>query len=410
MEELPVEVLSEIFSYLSVAEFLSVAEVSEVFYSVINAKVFMDKICANFTDCENFRNSTRRYVRLKIEQAQDEQLELCHRMLSQQAAPIKSSARFLKFDDIEIISEIPLRNLLTNFNNVIELELGGIYTKFDASPPTSCAIPFPHLKILKFFYSTNSLLHLFSDIKDQIETFKVCLVPHDNDLDRNRNYRVVTQILQNNRFKLRKLNLYEVNFDDDFLEQISSIKFTRLNKFAMSFNSYLGPESLGFEKFVKNQAETLQKFKIRTFDHIKQHQLEVLTRYAVNLRSLNLIICSFCDYDNFTNFIILRNLEKLKIQPTNFCGAGDSRYEMFVNEKILNHRNVTMKSVTIESLGISREIISKIIASFPNVEILKLSSHSEFPTDIVKLLKDKLKNLRILELKNNFIINKMPKI
>lgn len=388
------EILSEIFSYLTVREFLSVSEVCKTFHSIVNAKAFLNRICANLNDCESFRTSMRHYDACKIFRAGDEQLEKFHHMFAMRDSVSASSVRSLKLDDVEINCKSSLMMFLSHFDNVEELSLEGIYLKDTSSSAGRASMP--QLKTLKFFYSTNVLLSLFADVIGTLEVFKVCLLPHEDENEKNQNYQLVITILSNNRTTLRKLNLYEVNFGDEFLEQIASIDLTQLTKFSMSFNSYLLPDSKGFERFVKNNKATLEKFKIRTFDHVKQHQLQVLIDHAVNIRSLNLIVCSHCDYESFSDFRKLEKLEKLKLCPTTFCAVGDRSYAKFVKDKILNHQNKSMKSATIMMLPMSSEVVAKIISSFPNLVILNLSSESEVTENQVYLLKDKLTSLKML--------------
>lgn len=404
MDDLPVEILSMIFSYLSAPEFLAVAEVSKKFCSVINTRSFLNKIWYKVSDCANFINSERRYVRLKFEQTHEEQLRKFLSLSSQQTKN-NSSESHIKFDDIELDNDIILRDILGKFNYIMELEIEGIHVKSTSS--LKSGIFLPNLKRLKFFYSTNSLLHLFIETDNQLEVIKVCLIPHDNDNDRAHSYQLLTHILKNNRRKLRKLNLYEVNFDDNFLEDISKMYFSELKTFAMSFNSYLGPESTGFENFFKKQGKTLEKFKIRTFDHIKVNQFKVIINHATNLKSLNLIICSFCDYENFPNLTNLHLLEKIKIQPTSY--TNDLRYGKFIEDKILSHTHATMKIINIQCLGISSEIVNKIISSYPNAEIIKISSYCKTTSAYEEMLKEKLRKLKTLEIKNIFQNNRINK-
>lgn len=393
MESLPVEILSEIFSYLDIREILTVSEVSKDFHSIINSRRFLNKIWANFTEHVSFEESTREYVNLKIENAQDDHLIKNHWMISHGQSSI-TSVLCLKLENIHVFSIENLSNLIMNFVNIKELHLEGIELE-NAYTITRSILKLPRMEVLKFFYSTNCLLNLFADDSIQLSTFKVCLIPHEDEEIMKLNYGLVARILHNSRQKLRKLNFYEVNFDDKFLEEISSIKLFRLSNFSMSFNSCLLNESKGFQKFIKLHASTLEKFKIRTFDHINGHHMEVLTKHAINIRSLNLIICSSCDYITFSDLSRLGRLEKLKIQPTNYCFTGNLCYAKFIEDKILNYNNISLKHLTLEMIPNSEIIIKRIIISFPNLITLNLSS--EFPMeDHLHLLKSKLKCLKKL--------------
>jgi hypothetical protein len=400
MDSLPVEILSKIFSYLSFSELLTVSETCQIFHAVTNAKKFMNKICVNFTKCDNFKKSTRSFINLKIEHVKDEELGKCIKVLSQFCPTISSSVLRLKIEDVEISDAALISRLIICFDNLIELHFEGIYLK--TAPLNITTLELPKLKIVKFFYSTNCLLQLLINVRNQLDTFKICLVPHDDEFDRNRNYQLVSLILQNNKNKLKKLNFYEVNFDDLFLEKISVIKFTQLCKLSMSFNSNLSKKSLGFKKFLIQQVDTLEKFKIRTFDHISQHQLKLLIENAVNIKSLNIIICSSCDYEKFTNFKNLHNLETLKIQPTTYCDVENSCYKKFLEDKILDHKNLRMKHLTINMLPISREIADKITFSFPNLVLFE-SLNSQIEPDAIKALKEKNGSLRKIVIDDRII-------
>ena len=388
METLPVEILSEIFSYLSVREFLTISEVSRTFYSVVNSKVFLKNVWANFSYFDDFKKSKRNYANIKIEHIREEQMKKGNTILSRRNhIPI---VQRLKIDDIEITSAETLCNWIMNFESIVELHLEGINLK---TSTTNICIKLSHLKILKFFYSTNNLLQLFSEITNQLEILKLCLIPHENEASKVYTYAQVEKILQNNRLSLKKLNFYEVNFDDQFLNQISSIKLLLLKKFSISFNSCLSQESIGFRKFVKQHSETLEKFKIRTFDHISEHHLKVLIENAVNIQSLNLIICSSCNFEIFFEFENLQRLEKLKIQPTNYCSSSNFNYLRFLEERILHYRNLNLKHLTLEMIPNSISIIKKITSSFPNLITLNLSSSFTIENH-VNLLKENLKYLK----------------
>jgi F-box-like len=392
MELLPVEILSKIFSYLKVKEFLNISEICKKFDEIIKSNFFMEKLSVDVTQFKDFETSTRNYINVNFGHLDEQQLWKCSDTIKS-LETISPSVQRIKLDDVEMINSCALENLLMVFDNVKELHLEGIYLKNSVSSIKS--IKLDNLKVLKFFYSSSEFLNLFTDIREQLKIIKICLVPHHDEAAKNRIYSLVTGILHNNRETLEKLNLYDVNFDDEFLDKTSGLKFQKLSKFSMSFISYLSPESSGFQQFLNKNANTLKKFKVRTFDHINQQQLKVLIDNAVNVRSLNLIICSFCDYEVFDGFKNLRNLEELKLQPTNYCNItlANIFYQKFIEDKVLTHRNTTMKHVTIKHLRISEEVISKIASSFPKVLTLKLSCNSEVDLNQIVQLKDKFKNV-----------------
>lgn len=388
--EVPAEVLTEIFSYLCFRDFLMISEVCKQFNSVISSFVFLKKISANLTNCGCFGALSRKYVNVKFGNAKNDEVENYLRKNR-----IWTSIQYCKFDNIDISRSETLTGIIGRFHNLKELHMEGI--RVIDSSSNMCNIEIPQLESFKFFYCTNNCLKYFADCMQKLKIIKLCLLPHEDEESRNQSYNIVCRILHNNKFTLNKLNFYDVNFDDDFLVKISKIKFCQLFKFSMSFNSYLSLESLGFLSFVKQNAKDLEKFKIRTFDHVNQHHLNVLTKHATNLKSLNLIICSFCHYESFSGFKNLHKLEKLKIQPTNYCNAvatTHSCYKTFIENKVLSHKNENVKCLSIENILLSNEIIAKIISAFPNLETLFLPSaiNSEFCE--ISLFKEKLKNLR----------------
>lgn len=393
MENLPVEVLTKIFSYLVIRDFLSISEVCKIFSSIINIKHFLGRVSSNITKSEDFLRSTRSYVNMKLQDGKDQQLIKCNRLLSNYNAVVSSEVQRLKIDNLEFMNCREMNCFLNCFRNISEIHFEGIYCK--SKSPQFRSILFPNLKTVKFFYSTNNLLQVFSEVK-QLAVFKICLIPHDDEESQSRNFQLVINVLQNNRHSLRKLNFYDVNFDDGFLEKVAKIKFSSVIKFSMSFNSYLSPETQGFEKFIKQNANNLEKFKIRTFDHIKEDHLKVLIENAINIRSLSLIICSTCDYERFSDFRSLKKLEALKIQPSNYCNIASLSYKKFIEDKILNFCNENLKYVTFEALSLSDDIVNRIIFSLPNLIELCLSCTLNSNVNYANLLKNKLKDLKKL--------------
>jgi len=387
MERLPVEVWTKIFSYLKVGDCLRVSEVCWHFHWIINSKVFLRDICANFTDVKPFEATKRRYLNLKIKSASHESLSKCNRAVRRSAASVIR----LEVEEIWIRDVRLLTSFLSSFRNLQELHLEGIHIVESTWP---VQLHFQHLKILKFFYSKNYLLQMFTQSCHQLQVFKICLLPHEDQQSRDEHYELMMQVLRNNRWTLEKLNLYDVNFDDAFLHQLSLVGLHRLQKFSMSFNAYLTADSTGLEKFVKAQAHTLQKFKIRTFDHINEDQLEVLISNVPNIKYLNIIVCANCDYQRFSDFRKLTQLEKLKIQPKSFCTieAPDNNYNKFIERKILRHQNDRMKHLTLNNLNVTKEVLDLITASFSQLEVLDLS-YGKVAIDHVIQLQQKLAKL-----------------
>lgn len=390
MESLPIEILAKIFSFLEVPEFLKVAEVCTTFEATINSSLFLARLRVDLTCSEDFEDSARNYVNVKIENLQDEIIRKFNKT-SKSLRKFSCSVKSLKLIEVETSSPNVVKSLIMNFGNVKELHLEGVYIKNPQIEP----IKLEKLKVLTFLYSSNELLKVFTEVKSQLRIFKLCLVPHDNEDTKHQSYQLVNDILQNNSCNLEKLNFYDVNFDDHFLDKISELEFPKLAKFSMSFNSYLSPESHGFEKFVDKNVNNLKKFKIRTFDHIQQRHLQTLIDKSINLKSLNLIVCSFCDFHTFSGFENLKLLETLKLQPTSHCSAGNTSYQKFIENKILNYQNNSMRNLTIKSLEtISDHLLEKIVLSFPNLLSLKISAGSNESSNNFKFLKSKLESIR----------------
>jgi hypothetical protein len=403
MESLPTEILSRIFSYLDVEDFLKVSEVCRRFEEIINTRRFLKKFFVNISKIEQFEKTLRNYVNVKLVNLTDKEVKKCRESRTI-LRRISSSVQKVLLDNLEIRQTKFLSELVMNFESVTEIRMEGIYV-MSAHQLSIKPIKFQNLRVLKFFYNSNQLLKLFSSVQNQLKIFKLCLVPHVDEETKLRNFELVMSILRNNRDCIEKLNLYDVNFDDVFLEKLSQIKLDKLTKFSMSFNSHLPANSRGFHKFITKHVTHLMKFKVRTFDHVDQQHLKVIIDHAENIRSLNLIICSFCNYESFAGFRNLTKLETLKIQPTNYCNIGNICYQSFVEDKILGYRNEVMRNVTIKYLAnISEEVLNRICASFPNLVRLNLSSELEVDSSHVEVLKRKLQDLKHLVLNNREII------
>ena len=396
MDLLPTEILTHIFCFLDVKDFLNVSEVCKRFEKVMNLKIFVEKICANITHVQDFKDSQRNYVNIKLVNLYGKDLEKCNES-SLTLRKLSPSVQRVKLDNVEIFDTIPLLNVFKNFQHVTEIHMEGVYIKL--SPTTTKPIQFHNLRVLKFFYNSNELLNIFSNVKNHLKVFKLCLVPHGDEEIKTKNFKLVTRILNRNRTTLEKLNLYDVNFDDIFLDKLSRVKFQRLSRFSMSFNSYLLPDSPGFKRFVASHVVHLEKFKVRSFDHIDQERLKILIDHSENLRTLNLIVCPFCNYDSFAGFKNLKSLENLKLQPVSYCSIGNTCYQSFVEDKILNHPNIVMKSVTIKHLtNISENVINRITTSFPNLEMLDVTTETEMSLSNSNNIRNKLKYIKRLVL------------
>lgn len=394
---IPVELVSKIFENLELKDFLVASLACKKFHDVTKAKIFVNKIVVNLKHPDVFKVSVRKYSNLKIENANEQELVKIIKFLNGHKNFAESITNLRIFDctvkDPNLIAE-----LLQYFENLEELHLESVQVLSSEGAPMTLQFKLHKLKRLSFLYCENILLLNFVGMMSKLKIFKLCLLPHSSDQTRTLYYQIIQTILQNNCKTLQKLNLYEVNFDDKFLCQISDIDFKMLNKFSMSFNSYLSTRSSGFLSFITKQSKKLEKFKINTFDHVNDEKLQILIEHLPQLKNLNIIVCSNCDYSRLTNFHNLAHLEKLKIQPKQFCSMQqDSQsFNCLIEKVILEYVNERMKSLTIMCLKLNKEIIQKLINNFPNLEFINLSYATSMRTEHVYLLKDQLKCLRKL--------------
>lgn len=396
MERLPVEIISDIFSYLDRKNFLKVSEVCRNFFEIINTKYFMRKIAIHLKDFD----LTRNYINSIMDNIDDDFL-------------VKFNMKFYESEKLTSVNQLIVSDtkinqldfLISTLNNkfqyIHELRLEGVYmNELNLTKPL-LKVKLPNLKVIKFFYCTNELLSMFTNLINQLRVFKLCLIQHNDLLPRaGESHDTVFKILRNNCQSLDKLNLFEINFDDSFLEKMSTQSLS-LRSFSMSFcyqssASFFLP-TIGFEKFICSQASTLEKFKIRTFDHINQTHLNILTNQAVNLKHLNIIICPHCEWNELI-LTKLKKLEKLKIESKNFCSRGGATLNKFM-ERFMSHQFLTVKYLSVTGeFCINDEIVSLIIKSLPNLKILKLQYALDLQSKHVYLLRDKLKFLKKIEL------------
>ena len=195
----------------------------------------------------------------------------------------------LKIFDCKVKDPNLIAELLQFFGNLEKLHLESVQVTASDATPMQLEFKLHKLKFFSFLYSENMILLNFVGLISKLEKFKLCLLPHSNNQGRIFYYKIIQTILQNNCKTLQKLNLYEVNFDDTFLSQISGIDFKILHKFSMSFNSYLSGTT-GFLSFITNQSKNLEKFKINTFDHVNNEKLQILIEHLPQLKNLNRIV------------------------------------------------------------------------------------------------------------------------
>lgn len=389
MDRLPIEILANIFSFLSAEDFLKASEVCQKFFDVINTRMFMSKIRFQIKDF----NVARRYKSVIFNNLHDNLVKNFNKSCSENNL---DSVNELIISEGELIDCNSFTSLVNKFENVNTLQIEGVRMN-EKSLTRQPKVKLPNLQVIKFFYTTNTLLSVFTDITNQLKVFKVCLIPHIDIQTREKCYEIVLTILNNNG-SLDKLNLYEVNFDDSFLERMPTS--LALKSFSMSFcyQSVSPSFSSGFKKFIKSQSGSLEKFKIRTFDHINQEKLSILSSNAVKIKCLNIIICPHCEWSeiNFSNF---RKLSELKIEFKKFCARVNSTVESFIQEKFLRTRYPQIRRLSmIGMFTLSDEIIFGTISSFPHLEFLEIQYATKVSTKHVYLLKDKLKFLKKINL------------
>jgi hypothetical protein len=404
MNSLPEEILDEIFSYLDTKSILTVSSVCTRFFNVINSHKFLKKVSVDLTNWKLYSNgSDRRYVNGFVLRPEKEVLYGLVKTFTANPAPL----RYMK--------SIRMTNLITSdpesfltfasvFYNVTEIMFEAVYVSDLPNIIIKPGDGFRNLKTLSFIYATNKLLTLFTNIKDQLKTVKICLPPHVTIEDKNENFENVSRILNNNKSTITKLNIYDTSFDDDFMKELASIKFKKLKSFSMAFNSCLSKDGRSFESFLVNNYDNLEKFKIRTYDHIGDVQLRVLLAHGNNLKKLNLIVCATCDYDQIAFIANLRNLESLKIHSNIYCAYGSKSYERLILDKVLGFQNKKIKCFKVELLHSTPDVMTKIINAFPNLVEINIISACKVENDCLQMLNSNLKLLKYLKV-NNKIMN-----
>lgn len=399
MNSLPEEILAEIFGLLDIKSILTVSSVCKRFSDVVNAQRFMRCVSVNLTNWKLFSGSNRRYVKAYISSPDEEAIFNMVRTFTSNSAPIRS-LKSIRFTNVITGDSHSFLSLASVFFNVTELLLEGVYIQNLPQVNIKFGDGFRNLKNLSFIYSTNQLLSLFTNIKNQLKSIKICLPPHDDEDDKLRNFMNVSCILDNNSGTITKLNIYDTSFNDEFMAQIANINFSNLKTFSMAFNSSLSDECRSFESFLVKNYDKLEKFKIRTFDHIGNEQLKILLENGNNLKKLNLIVCATCDYDRVAFISNLRNLETLKIQSNIYCAYGSQSYERLILDKVLGFCNPRIKCFRVELLNVNLDVMTKVINAFPNLKELNIITACIVKDDCLDLLKSKLKLLKTLKVNN----------
>lgn len=397
MNSLPEELLVEIFSQLDFTSILTVSEVCKRFFSIINTRKFLKRATVDLTRAKTFSESTRSYVKAFVINPDELALDELVKTLQRNKTPI-ATLKSMRFTNVNIFNYESFCNLTSLVSSVSELEFEGVYLQNSQQICEPKHVKLENLTHLSFIYSSNRLLGLFTGIKNQIKSLKICLPPHDNEEDKMRNLKNVSSILDNNRSTISKLHIYDTSFNEDFMVQISRINFSCLKTFSMAFNSRLTENSRSFKTFLEKNYDKLETFKIRTFDHIGNEQLKVLLDHGNNLKKLNLIVCATCDYDRIACISNLKNLESLKIQSNIYCAYGSQSYERLVVDKVLGFRNLKIKSFRVELLNVNVDVMTKLTNAFPNLTQLNLITACAVKDECVELLKKNLKLLKTLKI------------
>lgn len=396
MNRLPEELLVEIFSLLDFTSILNVSEVNRRFYSVVNSHRFLKYATVDLGKVKIFGDSNRRYVKAYVINPDEKTLSQLVKTYRQNRAPV-ASLRSMRFTNLNIFSYESFCQLTSIVCSVTELHFEGVYLQDIQQFCAPNDVLLTNIKNLSFIYSSNRLLGLFTRLKSQLKSLKICLPPHENAEEKMKNLENISSILGNNCATINKLHIYDTSFNEDFMAQIADINFTCLKTFSMAFNSRLTDDSKSFKLFLEKNYSKLETFKIRTFDHIGNEQLKVLLELGNNLKKLNLIVCATCDYDRIACISNLKNLESLKIQSNIYCAYGSQSYERLVVDKVLGFRNVKIKSFRVELLNVNLDVMTKLSNAFPNLIQLNIITACHVKDECIDLLRKNLKSLKMLK-------------
>jgi F-box-like len=380
MEALPEELLVYIFSFLKFEHFLPLSEVCRQFHVIINSKKFLRQVCVK-VDVTRIREirSDRNYLRIKLcDGGSTNSIIIDNHEIS-----MFTSARKLTLIEMVISSDhIELTN---KFNFINTLHLEGLKLQ------SSCVKFFklPHLICLKFLYCSNSLLKLLTNVSAKLSTFKVCLL---NEEDSSECCNALYEIIEKNSKFLKKLHLYEKYYDRDFIEKLSKLNSLKLESLSMGFCNLAEVDP--FANFMKSQATSLQKFKIRAFDFIDEDKLFIIVQNLQNIRKLSLTLSPFDSYNKIYNFTYLCKLHCLKIATADYC-SRDRRFARILLEKVFSQNLNMLRHLTIVGqLEFSDEIVSALVERCNNLQFLELINANGILTKHIYILKDKITSLQ----------------
>lgn len=403
MNSLPEEILDEIFSYLDIQSILTVSTVCKRFFNVVNSHKYLKSVSVDLTKWKLYsRGSDRRYVNGFVYSPNEEVLHGLVKTFSGNPSTLLH-LKSIRMTNLVVNDPESFLSFASVFFNVTEIKFEAVYVNNLPEIVIKPGDGFRNLTTLSFIYATNKLLSLFTNIKDQLKTVKVCLPGHVTQEDKIKNFESVSRILNNNKTTITKINIYDTNFDDEFMKEIAEIKFTKLKSFSMAFNSCLSKDCRSFESFLVNNYGNLEKFKIRTYDHIGEAQLRVLLANGNNLKKLNLIVCATCDYDQIVYIANLRNLESLKVHSNIYCAYGSKSYERLILDKVLGFQNKKIKNFRAELLHTTPDVMTKIINAFPNLVEINIITACKVQDDSLQMLRDNLKSLKYLRVNNKIM-------
>jgi hypothetical protein len=397
LDQLPVEILIEIFEQLDFVDLLNVSRCCKKFFDVTNFTKFTDKFLLKLQDGKNFeefqeafRNPKRSYRNLSIEKL-DWNWDL------QMQSGFAENIVYLDLSSMRIASLTDFFKFMVDFKNIEHVRLECL-EMIDCSTGIQM-MKFKNLKFIELLYASNNLMEIFKETGNSLEVLKLCLVFEREDSRKNYYYDFIKNLLIRNRQTMKTLHLHEVYFDDLFLDLISDIDFSSLKDFGMSYNEFLSTtNSNGLEKFLKKNSKNIQIFKLNTFSRMTNKTFQLVIDHLKNLKGLNMIAYSHYDY-NIKNFHQLKFLDTLEIHPSNLLQASNS-YNQLIANQIMKHQNLNMKKLTLMSFDMNERVVKNIIDKFPNLTYLNLSYGCKFKTEYFHILISNLKRLRKIVLED----------
>lgn len=424
VDRVPEEILLEIFGNLDLNESLKVLLVNKEWKDVQErSRRFKKKVLIKIDGSSSltefvqvFSKSTKELESLWIEKVEfKDQVEIIEFLKFLHKESFSKRVKNLKIFQCSFENNTIFRQLINSFSNCTVIHCEGIELQnlldqncISKSPQWNKLMQLnfnqlnqqkqirklKNLRKFTFLYSTNELLSHFSDSCESLKVLKLCIMKSPCEDRKILVNRRALELLAGNSMTLEKLNLYEVYFDDHFLENSAKIRMEKLKQLSMSFAHHIPEQdAVGFEKFIENN-KNLEKFKINCLDSIDGPKIQHLLTHQIHLKSLNIILGPSCNQSHFKNFHHLSNLEKLSIQPVR---SSTETYGAII-EHISSHQNVNLKSLRLLQTNLNLKIVQNIIENLRNLEILDLSACKSMRSNYVYLLVDKMKKLKVLKI------------